>query len=225
MKLHDRHSPRLKGFDYSKPGEYFVTMCTRNRLCTLGQIVGGTMRVSELGRIAGDCWKSIPDHFGNARVDVYRIMPNHVHGITTILRAPVGAEYIQARRERRPHPRRHEFQHIIPNSLGSIVRSFKAAVTRAFRRGTEWEGETVWQRNYHDHIIRNPTEYFFIKRYIRRNPILWFLDSDNPAVHAMSIEEPGCMLKDSHRLTQSEIGYLLRHERAYREWRAREERR
>lgn len=84
MISHGRKSIRLKDFDYSHPGEYFVTICTKQRMSILGEIVNGAMRLSDTGKIVDDCWRKIPDHFPNARVDIYQIMPNHVHGIVEI---------------------------------------------------------------------------------------------------------------------------------------------
>ena len=84
MKPHHRKSIRLKEFDYSQPGEYFVTICTKGRACTLGEIVDDAMKFSEIGKIVEACWREIPEHFQNARVNIYQIMPNHVHGIIQI---------------------------------------------------------------------------------------------------------------------------------------------
>jgi len=85
MKTHRRKSIRLKSFDYSEPGEYFVTICTKDRACILGDIVEGKMRLSEIGKIVETCWKEIPEHFENMRVSVFQIMPNHLHRIVEIL--------------------------------------------------------------------------------------------------------------------------------------------
>ena len=74
----------MKGFDYSQPGEYFVTICTKDRSCTLGEIVDGVMRLSDIGRIVDACWRDIPAHFENTRVNEFQIMPNHVHGMVEI---------------------------------------------------------------------------------------------------------------------------------------------
>ena len=182
------------------------------------------MQLSELGKIVDACWTAIPDHFKNTRVDAYQIMPNHLHGILEIVPVSVGTEYIQSRQRREnPFPlRQHRFQHVIPKSLGSIVRSFKAAVTREYRRGTALEGESVWQGDYHDHIIRNPIEHFFIDRYIRLNPVLWLLDSDNPAIHEIPIDDLGRLLREKYALEESEVEYLVRHEIRYRKWKEKE---
>ena len=80
-----RRSIRLKGYDYSQPGAYFVTICTHERRCLFGDVVDGEMRLNELGKIARQCWLAIPEHFPHARLDEFVIMPNHVHGIIWIV--------------------------------------------------------------------------------------------------------------------------------------------
>src|SRR5271157_3677875 len=82
--IHHRRSIRLKGFDYSQPGGYFITICTQNHECVLGEIVDGQVRLSPAGEIASQCWSEIPKHFPNVELDVNVMMPNHVHGIIII---------------------------------------------------------------------------------------------------------------------------------------------
>lgn len=227
---HHRKSIRLKGYNYSEPGSYFVTICTRDRECLFGNIVDGTMRLSDSGRIADTCWRAIPAHFLNTNVDVYQLMPNHIHGIVEIGEgrvwhatgnriitrdgipdpnthdapdAPhVGVEYIQPLQEplnRIPPPAHNRFQHVIPKSLGSIIRSFKGAVTREINRGNK-KHKSIWQPNFHDHIIRDDVEYYYIERYIGLNPTVWNIDSNNPDVHETPIEDLQQNIKDHYDL-------------------------
>ena len=83
--LRNRQSTRLRGFDYSEPGEYFVTMCTKDRVCSLGKVCDAAIRLSDIGRIVENFWKEIRGHFPNTKVSTYQIMPNHVHGIVEIV--------------------------------------------------------------------------------------------------------------------------------------------
>ncbi|MBF8294528.1 MAG: transposase, partial [Bacteroidetes bacterium] len=76
-----RNTNRLVGHDYSQPGEYFVTMCTKDREDLFGEITGGEMKLNEVGEIAVKCWKEIPQHYPNIKLDEFVVMPNHVHGI------------------------------------------------------------------------------------------------------------------------------------------------
>ena len=164
-----RKSIRLKEYDYSQPGEYFVTICTNEHDYKFGEIVNEEMRLDEMGKIVKGCWEEIPIHFSNVELDEYVVMPNHVHGII-ILNERVGVEYIQ--------PLQKTFQHVIPKSLGSIVRSFKAAVIRQFRKNGY--PDFLWQRNYFEHIIRNDKELNNIRDYIVNNPLKWSIDEENP---------------------------------------------
>ena len=78
---HHRRSIRLKEYDYTQPGAYFITICTHDRAGLFGEIVDGEMRLNDCGRVAEQCWLDIPSHFPHAELDAFVIMPNHVHGI------------------------------------------------------------------------------------------------------------------------------------------------
>ncbi|MBN2403171.1 MAG: hypothetical protein JXN64_12325 [Spirochaetes bacterium] len=80
----NRRSIRLKGFDYSLSGAYFITICTQNRECMFGEIVNNEMRLNEYGKTANKCWTEIPKHFPNIELDEFVVMPNHLHGIIVI---------------------------------------------------------------------------------------------------------------------------------------------
>lgn len=95
METRRRNSLRLKGYDYSEVGECFVTICTADRTCILGEVVTGEMRLSGTGKIVESCWRKIPDHFPNTKLGAFQIMPNHVHGIIIIKDRPVGAQHAQ----------------------------------------------------------------------------------------------------------------------------------
>ncbi len=179
--IHHRKSIRLQEFDYSQPGGYFVTLCTHEKVCVFGDVVEDEVRLSSIGIIAKRCWDEIPKHFPMAELDEYIVMPNHIHGIIVLndhgrdgqlngMNNTVGVEYIQ--------PLPTNFQHVISNSLGSIVRSYKAAVSRECRKQNIYDFS--WQRNYYDHIIRDGKDLDRICEYIIENPIKWYLDENNP---------------------------------------------
>lgn len=95
----NNHSPqrnhrsiRLKGYDYSRRGAYFVTICVHKRACLFGEIVDGEMVLNDAGSVAAKCWHAIPDHFPHVILDTFVVMPNHVHGILFIINASVGAK-------------------------------------------------------------------------------------------------------------------------------------
>jgi REP element-mobilizing transposase RayT len=78
---HHRRSIRVNQYDYTQPGGYFITLVTLNRYCLFGNIMDGLMRLSDLGQIAFECWRAIPEHFPNVELGASVVMPNHVHGI------------------------------------------------------------------------------------------------------------------------------------------------
>src|SRR5207249_1551313 len=85
-----RKSIRLKGYDYSQPGLYFVTICAFARKCLFGTVVDGVMRVNEAGNIIDECWDDLPNHYPNVELDEFGVMPNHVHGIVALVEPAAG---------------------------------------------------------------------------------------------------------------------------------------
>jgi len=172
---HHRRSVRLRGYDYAQPGAYFVTICTHERECLLGEIVDGEMVLNEYGHIVRACWEVIADHFPHVTLDTFVIMPNHVHGIIMI-DSPVGARHASPLPSDVTPPRGPK-----GGSVGAIVGSFKSAVTRRINEMRGTPGMTIWQRNYYEHIIRDEDDLHDIRRYILENPLKWALDRENPA--------------------------------------------
>jgi REP element-mobilizing transposase RayT len=93
-EIHHRRSIRLKGYDYSQAGLYFITICVQDRTCLFGKVVNGEMELNEAGKIAVSCWVEIPAHFPNATLHEYVVMPNHIHGIIELSGTSVGAKNI-----------------------------------------------------------------------------------------------------------------------------------
>ena len=166
---HHRRSIRLKEYDYSQAGWYFVTVCTHEKICQFGNIINMKMIFNDGGKIAETCWLDIPKHYPNVELDEFVIMPNHVHGIIVINDKNVGVQNFES--QQNVESQYNKFQNIIPRSLGSIVRGFKIGVTKWFRQNTDVY--TVWQRNYYEHIIRNDNELYRIRKYILKNPFKW----------------------------------------------------
>ncbi len=175
--MKSRQSLRLSNYDYSQPGYYFVTICTKGMSCWLGAIKNNAVELSSIGKAAQECWLNIPRHFPHVELDEYIVMPNHVHGIIII--NPVGVQNINPVGVQNFEPlQQNKFQHIIPLSLGSIVRGFKIGVTQWCRRYGHIDLE--WQRNYYDHIILNEKALQKIREYIQNNPANWAEDRNNP---------------------------------------------
>jgi len=158
---HHRRSIRLKGFNYSQAGAYYVTIVTYQRDCLFGEIKNDEMVLSNLGKIADECWRAIPEHFPNVELGAYVVMPNHVHGIILI-----------------NNNHRKQPNEPVPGSLGTVIGSFKSAVSK--RIGRQHNATGIWQRNYYEHIIRDEKDLQNKTDYINANPSLWDNDDDNP---------------------------------------------
>jgi len=170
----------LKGYDYSQPGAYFVTICTQDHLLLFGDIVDGKMLLNDAGLMVQTVWKGLSRRFPNIRSDVYVVMPNHFHAIVIIL--DVGAPLVGA--QNRADTRPGAGTRPAP-TLGDIVGAFKSLTTNEYIRGVRRFGWTpfpgrLWQRNYYEHIVRNEDELERIREYIVNNPIRWHLDRENP---------------------------------------------
>ena len=185
-QIHHRRSIRLKGYDYSQAGLYFITICVHEKKHLFGNIENGEMILNDAGKIANECWLEIPNHFPNAVLHEHIVMPNHVHGVIQLLKNndTVGIDNYQSlfphpspqptQPSPQPSPQqppKNEFQKIIPRSIGSIVRGFKIGVTKWVHANSEIH--TVWQRNYYEHIIRDEQSYQKISEYIVNNPANW----------------------------------------------------
>jgi len=196
---HNRRSIRLAGYAYSSPGYYFVTLCIHDRKQDLfGEVVSDAMIVNDYGMFVQQCWHEIPEHFPHVTLDEFVVMPNHVHGIIRIasdgvgvsvaggqnagdqnamgIQNIVGVQNFEPLQKYRNSPK-HQYQRIIPRSIGSIIRGFKIGVTTLIRR--QIPNMVVWQRNFYEHVIRDDDSLGSIRGYIRRNPFNWSNDSEN----------------------------------------------
>lgn len=177
-EIHHRRSIRLKGYDYSQEGVYFVTICVQERECLFGEVVTGEMVMNEAGARVQAVWDELPCHYPQVRLYAFAIMPNHVHGIVAL---PVGARFI-APKFIAPSSTIAP-KSITPNpapTVGEIVRGFKARCTRAINQMRNTRGVPVWQRNYYEHIIRDEADYTRIAEYISTNPQRWMSDTLHP---------------------------------------------
>jgi len=166
---HRRRSIRLKYYDYSQAGAYFVTICTYNKKCLFGEVIDGKMVLNQFGKVVEREWLRTTEIRPNMQLDKFIIMPNHMHGIVIIDESNVGAT------GRSPLPKGPT-----PKSIGAIAAGFKSVATRRINdlRGTPYT--PVWQRNYYEHVIRNEDDLSEIREYIVNNPMKWDLDVENP---------------------------------------------
>ncbi len=175
---HHRRSIRLKGYDYTQPGAYFVTIHAHREVGMIfGDVVDGVMQLNGAGQIADDCWRAIPEHFDYVTLDVWVVMPNHMHGIL-VFDDCTGEAMPLGRGEAMPRP----YAAGAPaGSLGVVVGAYKSAVTKRINIVRDTPGGVVWQRNYYEHIIRNERALQTIQAYIINNPARWAVDRYNPA--------------------------------------------
>jgi len=174
--IHRRRSIRLKGWDYTTPGAYFVTTVVQGRTCLLDP--------PPVRAMVRAVWESLPERFPAVRLDEFVIMPNHVHFIVWITEGdarggggipPVGADLVSTPFADESAPS--------GVSLGRIVQTFKSITTVEYIRGVKRHGWApflgrLWQRNYYEHIIRNRQELQIIRRYICDNPARWTEDRE-----------------------------------------------
>ena len=161
-----RKPNRLIGYDYSQNGAYFVTLCVKDRHEMFGQIINGQQLLSKYGFIVKREIENIATIRRECVVKQYVVMPNHIHLIVQIVgddgNRPAGqrADWENPRADCHPPLRR---------SVSNMVQGLKGAVTRQI-------GFSLWQRSFHDHIIRNEQDYMRIVEYIENNPLNWEKD-------------------------------------------------
>jgi putative transposase len=202
-QVHHRRSIRLKGYDYTLPGAYFVTLVAWQRECLFGTIQDDESVLSQVGNTVAACWRHLPAFFA-IRLDEWVIMPNHFHGILLIEAQGKGEASASAARAvsqfhladaqgkgeasataiqavSRPHLADASPQRPIgtpPGSLGAIVQNFKSITTRKINQLRHTPGVPVWQHNYYERIIRDEAEWDRIRQYILDNPRRWQEDDE-----------------------------------------------
>jgi REP element-mobilizing transposase RayT len=173
---HHRQSIRLRDYNYSQPGYYFLTICTYKKQCWFGEIKNDQMYINQIGKIVANEWLNTPKIRPNFQLDEWVIMPNHLHGIVIINERISGLvdEKITLWGARNA-PLRQE-----PNSISSFVAGFKSAATKRINLLRDNRDIPIWQRNYYESIIRDEQSLITIQEYIKNNPCQWQKDSDNP---------------------------------------------
>ncbi|MFK7776219.1 MAG: transposase [Saprospiraceae bacterium] len=165
-KKHHRRSIRLKDYDYSQEGLYFITICVQNKICLFGKIEDSKMILNDAGEMMEKEWLKIPERFPNTTLQEYVVMPNHFHAIIEFLNNQIDDE---------GQPRR------IASTLGDVIGAYKSIVGGEYIRGVktmDWKpfNKRLLQRNYWEHIIRNTNSFLNISNYIKNNPANWEKD-------------------------------------------------
>lgn len=168
---HHRRSIRLKDYDYTQAGAYFITLCVENRACVLGDVIDGEMQLSPSGAIVADAWEWLAQQYPYVAIDEYVVMPNHFHGIIVVDAPTVGAVREPPNEPPTSPPRK---------PLGRLIGAFKTVSTKRINELNTTPGISFWQRNYYEHIIRHENALDRIRGYIIRNPMKWAIDRQNP---------------------------------------------
>jgi REP element-mobilizing transposase RayT len=203
---HHRRSIRLRNYDYSQPGAYFVTICTYQKQSWFGEIKNGQIYLNQLGKIVADEWLKTCKIRPNFKLDEWVIMPNHFHGIVIIndysgddqslgardapldlgaRDAPLdlGARDAPLDLGARDAPLQQK-----PNSLSSCIAGFKSAVTKRINLLRQNTDTPIWQRNYYESILRDEKYLAVVREYIINNPKNWTNDRDYLAIDQQSQE-------------------------------------
>ncbi len=143
-KYFERENPRLKNYDYTSGGYYFITICTKEKIHYFGEIIDGIMQYSDIGKIANEGIKKINNVYKFIQLDKYTIMPNHIHIILVL-------------------------ENETAISVSRVIKQYKEYITKQIK-------ESIWQKSYYDHIIRNEKDYLRIWKYIDENILKWNLD-------------------------------------------------
>ncbi|MFZ5392042.1 MAG: transposase [Patescibacteria group bacterium] len=198
MRINARKTIRLPNYDYSSPDDYFVTICTKDRECLLGNVIDDEMVLNKYGKIIEQYWFDLPNHYPNIILDEFVVMPNHVHMIISIVGAgsPRPSTVLP-----RPSMNQNAIRNIKPIhqindncvrgeetsplrkirkiTLGNIVAYFKYQTTKQINKILCNIGHKIWQRNYFERIIRNERELNKTREYIQNNPYNWPNDRNN----------------------------------------------
>ena len=184
MMNKSRKQTRLKGYDYSGEGCYFVTICSKARQNIFGEItaVGAGLasaryeiKLSKLGQIVYEQWRDIPNQYKNMKIDQSIVMPNHFHGILVVDSGIERADVQDRRADARPAP-----------TVSDVVCSFKSRCAveylKYIRQNNLDVSGAIWQRGFYDHVIRNEHSLNEIREYILNNPVKWDDDENNTTI-------------------------------------------
>ncbi len=168
-QMRHRHSLRLKDYDYSSAGAYFITICTQNRECLFGKIINGEVVLNKNGEIVRNEWLRTPEIRHEIGLDEYVVMPNHFH-MVVLIDGCRGDRPVAPTNTSGPKP----------ESIGAFIAGFKSIIAKHINKIRQTSGIPVWQRNYYEHVIRDESELREIRQYILTNPLKWALDRENP---------------------------------------------
>lgn len=177
MRFKEFKQYRLPGYNYSSSGDYFITICVKNKLESFGRIINSKMVLSEIGIVAENLWKKLPSKFSRINLDKFQIMPDHIHGIIHLRdsefdrrNTPQNLNQDQRRvpTQANDQSKSNNLHPLIKNSIPSMINHYKGSVTLWCKNNGY--PDFKWQARYYDRIIRNKQELFTIRKYIESNP-------------------------------------------------------
>ena len=184
----NRKSIRLKNYDYTQQGAYYVTVCVNDRKCVFGDVRDGDMVLNAAGDMVQRVWDQIPQFYDGIDTDHFQIMPNHIHGIIMIVGAgpcarPDNNDYGSNNHIGQP-------QGVAPTalSLSDVIHRFKTMTTKQYCDGVKsnnWPAFNIrlWQRNYYEHVIRDGSDLNRIREYIVNNRTIVVRQIHHPSNH------------------------------------------
>ena len=168
-----RKQLRLKNYDYTQEGAYYVTGCTQNRECLFGNVRDGKMELNEYGKIVKQEWYKTGEIRKNIELDEFIVMPNHIYGIIII----AGTCNVPQRN------RNEKFGSSVSNSIPTIIKLFKSTTTKQINQRRNTTKKSIWQRGFYEHVIRNEEDLNRIRQYVIYNPMKWEEDKYYPYGH------------------------------------------
>jgi len=188
-----RRSIRLREYDYTLAGGYFITICTHQRQPLFGTITDGVVTLSRAGEIVRQCWLDLPRSFPFVELDAFVVMPNHMHGVIVLITdhnrgngegeafpLNLGCETQAITGNASPlRPQLHLACGTRSGSLPAIIQNYKSDSTRKVNKHNKTPGSPLWQRNYYEYVIRNHYSLDEIRDYIEANPSTWLRDEYN----------------------------------------------
>jgi putative transposase len=198
VERYHRRSIRLQGYDYTRDGAYFVTICTRGRTRVFGSVVQGEMRLNRYGREVANCWTWLAERYPYVHLDRWVVMPNHIHGIIVIA-DDVCADDTRLDDIRRGGSRTAPTTRTTPTGyvdhpiartkrkpLGRLIGAFKTVSTKRVNDFRSTPDAKLWQRNYYEHVVRDDRALQRIREYIANNPSYWSVGGRGRAfIHVM----------------------------------------
>jgi REP element-mobilizing transposase RayT len=198
---HQRRSIRMRGYDYSGPGQYFVTICVQGWRPLYGAVRNDEMILNDAGRMVERWWAELANKFLLVDLGLHITMPNHFHCIIEIV-----------------DPRQRVYEGKVPPErsapLSEIIQWFKTMTTNDYIAGVKklgwprFEGK-LWQRNYYEHTINSLRALRNIREYIRGNPRMWKYDRVNPDGTAPDRDEIGNMMSGEFDITEDDLNFIL----------------